>query len=99
MTAIAGIFRNGRVELVGPIPDWADGTAVTVMHPEPTDEIDITGDSPEAIAAWIAWYDRLHKSNEDSTFPEELERNLAESKVEQLKSWEEHGKRIEGLFP
>ena len=99
MNTIAGIFRNGRVELVGPIPDWADGTAVTVTQPEPTDEIDITGDSPEAIAAWVAWYDELHKSNKDSTFPEELERILAESKVEQLKSWEAHGKRIEGLFP
>jgi len=99
MNTIAGIFRNGRVELVGPIPDWADGTAVTVTQPEPTDEIDITGDSPEAIAAWIAWYDRLLAMPKSQAAGEEMQQILDARKAEQKAMWEAHGKRIERLFP
>ena len=97
MSTIAGIFRNGRVELVGPIPDWADGTAVTVTQPEPTDEI--TGDSPEAITAWIAWYDRLLAMPKSQAAGEEMQQILDTRKAEQKAMWDVHGKRIEGLFP
>lgn len=100
MTTITGIFRNGRIELDGPPPDWADGSAVTVAKPDRIDEqIDITGDSPEAIAAWIAHFDELHSSVADSTFPEELERILAEDKVEELARWEEEHRRQQDIFP
>lgn len=93
MTIITGIFRNGRVALDGPVPDWAEGSAVTVTKPESvTDHIDITGDSPEAIAAWIAWFDKLHALLGESTFPEELDRVLAVSKAEEMMLWEQQCK-------
>ncbi len=61
MTTITGIYRNGRVEFADPVPTWADGSPVAVSEPETAPSgIDITCDSPEAIAAWIAWYDELH---------------------------------------
>ena len=99
MTIITGIFRNGRVELDGPVPDWAEGSTVNVTKPETAaDTIDITGDSPEAIAAWIAWYDKLHASIGDSTFPEELDRALAEAKAEELANWESNN-QDGAIFP
>lgn len=100
MTTITGIFRGGRVELDGPPPDWEDGSRVTVAKPQAAVEaIDITGDSPEAIAAWIVHFDELHASVEGSAFPDELERILAESKAQELARWDEHGRRSEGLCP
>ena len=94
MTTITGIFRDGRVELDGPPPAWEDGSPVTVMKPEVADEpIDITGESSEAIAAWIVHFDRLHTSVAGSTFPEELERILAEDKAKELARWDEHTER------
>ena len=99
MTTITGIFRNGRVELDGPVPDWAEGSTVTVTKPETAaDDIDITGDSPEAIAAWIAWFDKLHASLGESTFPEELDRILADAKAEELADWDSSNQRG-AIFP
>ncbi len=70
MSTIAGIFRNGRVELVGPIPDWS---AVTVTQ-------------PEAIAAWIGWYDRLLAMPKSQAAGEEMQQILDTRKAEQKAS-------------
>ena len=59
----------------------------------------ITGDSPEAIAAWIMWYDKLLAIPKSEAAAIELEQILNDSKAEQKARWEEDGKRIEGLFP
>jgi len=76
MTTVNGIYRNCRVEFDDPILAWADGSAAAVTKPETAlSGIDITGDSPEAVAARIAWYDDLHKAAAGSTFPDELERH------------------------
>jgi len=100
MTTITGIFRDGRVELDGPPPAWADGSPVTVMKPEVAAEpIDITGDSPEAIAAWMVWYDEFLTLPRCESAAEELERILAENKAEQIALWPEHSKHVERLFP
>lgn len=99
MSAITGTFRNGKIELHGPPPaDWVDGTEVSVEMTPPAGEIDLTGDSPEAIAAWIKCYDDLHKSGIGSTFSEELAAVLAEDKKEELAKWDEHNKKLDGLF-
>jgi len=99
MSAITGTFRNGKIELHGPPPtDWVDGTEVSVSPREPAGEIDITGDSPEAIAAWIKAMEELHKLTAESTFAEELEAVLAEDKRQELARWEEESKRAEGVF-
>ena len=54
MSAVTGTFRNGKIELHGPPPaDWVDGGEVSVEMTPPSDGIDLTGDSPEATAAWV----------------------------------------------
>ncbi len=99
MSAITGTFRGGKIELHGPPPaDWTDGTEVSVSPSEVVEDIDLTGDSPEAIAAWIKWYDDLHKSGIGSPFAEELAAVLAEDKKEELAMWDEHNKKLDGLF-
>lgn len=99
MSAVTGTFRNGKIELHGPPPaDWVDGTEVSGELTPTPGEIDITGDSPEAIAAWMKVMEELHKMTADSTFPDELEAFLAESKKEELARWDESCKRIDGLF-
>ena len=100
MTTITGIYRDGRVELDGPSPDWADGSPVTVANPEvAAAPLDITGDSPEAIAAWMVWHDEFLALARSESAAEELERILAENKAEELALWPAQMKRIEGLFP
>jgi hypothetical protein len=99
MSAITGTFRNGKIELHGPPPpDWVEGTEVSGELTPTTGEIDLTGDSPEAIAAWIKWYDDLHKSGIGSSFAEEVGAVLAEQKEEELAGWDEYCKRIDGIF-
>lgn len=99
MSVITGTFRDGKIELHGPPPaDWVDGGEVSVETTTPPGEIDLTGDSPEAIAAWVKAMEELHKMTADSTFPEELEAFLAESKKEELAMWDKSCKRIDGLF-
>jgi hypothetical protein len=99
MSAVTGTFRNGRIELHGPPPaDWVDGTEVSVDVTSPAGEIDLTGDSPEAIAAWVEAMAEVHKLTAGSTFPEELEAILAEDKRQELARWEEESKRAEGVF-
>ena len=82
MSTITGIFRSGRVELDGPPPDWAEGSPVTVAKPDQAEgEIDITGDSPEAIAAWMAWYDEFLELPRSEAAADELELILGQRKA------------------
>jgi hypothetical protein len=99
MSAVTGTFRNGKIELHGPPPaDWVDGTEVSGQLTPTTGDIDLTGDSPEAIAAWIEAMAELHKMTAGSTFSEELEAILAEDKRQELARWEEESKRAERVF-
>lgn len=101
MSTITGTFRNGKIELHGPPPpDWVDGAEVSVEMKSPADEIDLTGDSPEAIAAWIKAMEELRVlAAEAPEAGEELQRILAERKAENKAMWDQQMKRAEGLFP
>jgi len=60
MSTIRGIYRNGKIEIATPV-DWPDGSQVLI---EPVEEIigmreEDWSDTPEAIAAWLQWYDSL----------------------------------------
>ena len=59
MGAIKGVVRNGRIETEEPL-DLPEGTEVVISlaqgHP---DEEEGGDNSPEAIAAWLRWYDSL----------------------------------------
>ncbi len=100
MSAVTGTFRGGKIELHGPPPaDWADGTEVSV-EPTPTvEDIDLTGDSPEAIAAWIEAMEELRVlAAEAPDAGEELQRILAERKAENKAMWDQYVKRVDGRF-
>ena len=100
MSTITGKFRNGGIVLDGPMPDWVEESEVIVQKPDSAnDTIDINGDSPEAIAAWIAWYDDLLALPKSEEAAEELDRILAARKAEQKELWNEQNRRVEGLFP
>jgi hypothetical protein len=58
---VRGVIRNGRVEVEDPIP-LPDGAEVLIqpVGVESENEADESWDnSPEGIAAWLAWYDSL----------------------------------------
>ncbi len=62
MNALKGTVKNGHIVLDAPA-DWPEGFRVLV---EPLGEAEAYGsreedwqDTPEAIAAWLAWYDSL----------------------------------------
>jgi hypothetical protein len=62
MSAIRGTYKNGKVVLDTPAA-WPEGCRVVV---EPAPEEDSLGlreeewqDTPEAVAAWLRWYDTL----------------------------------------
>lgn len=99
MSTITGTFRNGKIELHGPPPaDWVEGTEVSGELTPTAGDIDLTGDSPEAIAAWIEAMAEVHKLTAGSAFAEELDAVLAEDKRQELARWDEEGKRAEGVF-
>ncbi len=59
---IRGVVRNGRIEVETPI-DLPDGTELLIPLPEST-AVTSEGEpgwdnSPEGIAAWLAWFDAL----------------------------------------
>lgn len=100
MSVVRGIYRDGKIELRTPPPDWEEGAEVGgTLEPVTPGEIDITGDSPEAIAAWLKWFDDFQALPRDEGAADEMERILRERKEEQKALWEQHGKRIEGLTP
>jgi hypothetical protein len=98
MSTISGTFRGGKIELHGPPPaDWVDGTEVAGELAPTTDDIDITGDSPEAIAAWIEAMAEVHAlAAESPEAGEELQRILAVHKAENKAMWEQCVKRVDG---
>jgi hypothetical protein len=62
MNAIKATVQGGRIELQAP-PDWPDGTEVIVQPVSREDQLGIREedwqDTPEAVAAWLKWYDSL----------------------------------------
>ena len=59
MQAIRASVRNGRVETDQPL-DLPEGTEVLILPADQSHDPDDHWDnSPEAIAAWLKWYDSL----------------------------------------
>ncbi|HEV3143247.1 MAG TPA: hypothetical protein VGZ47_05110 [Gemmataceae bacterium] len=66
MSTVRGIYRNGKIEIITPV-DWPDGCEVLAEPASPEDSLGIGeedwSDSPEAIEAWLKWYDSLEPLN------------------------------------
>lgn len=59
MATIKAVVRNGRIETNEPLR-LPEGTELLIPVPESSaDESDAWDDSPEGIAAWLAWADSL----------------------------------------
>lgn len=102
MTTITGVVRNQRIEVEGPI-NLPEGTVLTIPIPfgsKPLGQGDSDGaDSPEAIEAWIRWYDALEPL--DFTPAERAAWRMArqEQKDFELSQWDNRSKAIEGGYP
>jgi hypothetical protein len=96
MTKITGVYRNGVIELLGPAPpDWNEGRQVDI----PCGETDLTGDSPQAIAAWAEEMRQIHAQLSNDGFYEEVQQALNRSKAEELAMWDQSNARLEQLEP
>jgi hypothetical protein len=100
MHTVTGHIRNGHIELDDPLPSrWPEGSRVSLTIAEtPANELDITGDSPEAIAAWIAWYHDFRALPRNTADADELQDILNQRKAELKAQFESQSRRAEGLF-
>jgi hypothetical protein len=84
MSTIKAVVRNGRIETEGPL-DLPDGTELLIPIPDRAgDEEPGWDNSPEGIAAWLAWSESL----EPLIFTEE-EKAAWEADRRARKEWEE----------
>lgn len=102
MTPIKGIIQHGQVVLPRPA-ELADGTEVNVVPiPNPSEKLGIGeeewSDTPEAIEAWIRWYDSLEPLEFTPEERADWDAARREQKQFELAQWEQRSKRIEGLF-
>jgi hypothetical protein len=83
MSTIKAVVRNGRIETDEPL-DLPDGTELLI--PVPASSVDETEacNSPEGIAAWLAWADSL----EPLIFTD-AERAAWEAEQQARKEWEQ----------
>jgi len=102
MTTIKAIVRNGRIEVDKPI-DLPDGTELTIPIPDPLECPGIRdedwSDTPEAIEAWIRWYDSLEPVEFTPAERSAWEAARREQKELELAQWDKRSKLIEDLFP
>jgi hypothetical protein len=102
MTTIKAIIRSGRIEVDQPI-NLPDGTELTIALPDAPATVDLRAeegaDAPEAIAAWLRWYDALEPLEFTSAERAAWEAARQEQKDFELTQWEKRSQQIEGLFP
>jgi hypothetical protein len=102
MSTVKAIIRNGRIEVDEPI-DLPDGTELTIPIPDlaPTLGIrdDEWSDTPEAIEAWIRWYDSLEPLDFTPAERAAWKAALQEERQHELAQWEKRSQLIEEHFP
>jgi hypothetical protein len=99
MSTLRGKVIGGKIELPAPA-DWPEGMEVEVR---PIGEQIGLGEedwpeTPEEIAAWLAWYDSLEPL---ILTPEDLAAWEAARKAQrdyELATWEERSRKLEKLF-
>lgn len=102
MTTIKAIIRNGRIEVGEPI-DLPDGTELTIPIPDLPATLGVRDDewpdTPEAIEAWIRWYDSLEPLEFSSAERAARETARSEQKHYELAQWENRSQRVSEHFP
>jgi hypothetical protein len=102
MTTIKAIIRNGRIEVDEPI-DLPDGTELTIPLPSLPATLGIRAEeeaeTPEAIEAWIRWYDALEPLEFTPAERAAWEAARQEQKDFELAQWEKRSKRLEARIP
>jgi hypothetical protein len=100
MTTIKAIVRSGRIEVIEPI-DLPDGTELTIPIPDPSGSLEIPNndESPEAIEAWIRWYDSLEPLELSPAERAAWDAARREQKQLELAQWEKRSQQIEEHFP
>ena len=94
VTKITGIYRNGVIVLISPVPtDWVDGREVLI----PSEQVDLTGDSPESIAAWEEEFRQIHAMLVDDDSYEKLRDSLAKNKAEDIARWNASNAKLERI--
>lgn len=95
MMTIKAVVRNGQIKTEKPI-DLPDGTELTIPIP---DADSTSEDSPEAIDAWIRWYDQLEPLRFTPEERAAWEAARREGKQFELAQWEKRSTLIEEHFP
>jgi hypothetical protein len=102
MTTIKAIVRSGRLEVDEPI-NLPDGTELTIALPDPPKMIELGAeegsDTPEAIEAWLRWYDALEPLEFTPAERAACEAARQEQKDFELAQWDKRSQQIEGQFP
>jgi hypothetical protein len=102
MTTIRAIVRNGRIEVEGPM-DLPEGTVLTIPVPAgsaaPGGGDDEPPDTPEAIEAWIRWYDTLEPVEWTPDEYAAWQAARRDQKLYELSQWDDRSRQIEGRFP
>jgi hypothetical protein len=102
MTTIKAIVRAGRIELKEPI-DLPDGTELTIPLPGLPETLGMReedwSDTPEAIDAWLHWYDSLEPLEFTPAESAAWKAAQREQREFELDQWEKRSKQIEGQFP
>jgi hypothetical protein len=102
MKAMTATWTNGRILPDAPA-DWPEGCRLLV---EPLQQGQLLGvpddesaDTPEAIEAWLRWYDALEPLEFAPDERAAWEKAREEDKRLELQQWEQSSKRVEGIFP
>jgi hypothetical protein len=101
MTVIKAIVRNGRIEVDDPI-NLPDGTELAIPIPDHAPTIGIReedwSDSPEAIEAWIRWFDALEPLEWTNEERAAWQSARQEQRDYELAEWDKRSGHMEGHF-
>ena len=102
MKTLTATWKDGRI-LPDEAGDWPDGFRLRI---EPLDQTESLGirdnewsDTPEAIEAWIRWYDSLEPLEFTSEELAAWQSDREEQKKLELAQWEPRSERVERIFP
>ena len=100
MTSVKAVVRNGRIEVDQPL-DLPDGTELTILIPEadgPGMRDDDWSARPDAIEAWIRWYDALEPVVWTREERAAWEAARHDQKQFEKAQWEDRSRRLEEHF-